>query len=76
VTIESQMQGGVIFGITQLVPRGAITLKDGRVEQRNWDGYTPPYIKDAPITGGCSHSSRTSWKAETSRKWWYTEGTL
>jgi isoquinoline 1-oxidoreductase beta subunit len=50
LTIESQMQGGVSFGITQLVPRGAITLKDGRVEQRNWDGYIPPYIKDAPIT--------------------------
>jgi isoquinoline 1-oxidoreductase beta subunit len=50
LTIESQMQGGVSFGITQLVPRGAITLKDGHVEQRNWDGYTPPYIKDAPVT--------------------------
>ncbi len=50
LTIESQMQGGVSFGITQLVPRGAITVKDGRVEQRNWDGYTPPYIKDAPVT--------------------------
>jgi isoquinoline 1-oxidoreductase beta subunit len=49
LTIESQMQGGVTFGITQLMPRGAITLKDGRVEQRNWDGYTPPYIKDAPV---------------------------
>jgi len=50
LTIESQMQGGVSFGITQLMPKGAITLKDGRVEQRNWDGYTPPYIKDAPVT--------------------------
>ena len=50
LTIESQMQGGVTFGITQLMSRGAITLKDGRVEQRNWDGYTPPYIKDAPVT--------------------------
>jgi isoquinoline 1-oxidoreductase subunit beta len=50
LTIESQMQGGVTFGITQLMPKGAITLKDGRVEQRNWDGYTPPYIKDAPVT--------------------------
>ena len=49
LTIESQMQGGVTFGITQLMSRGAITLKDGRVEQRNWDGYTPPYMKDAPV---------------------------
>lgn len=50
LTIESQMQGGLSFGITQLMARGAITLKDGRVEQSNWDGYTPPYIKDAPVT--------------------------
>lgn len=49
LTIESQMQGGVTFGLTQLVARGAITLKDGRVEQRNWDGYTPPYMKDSPV---------------------------
>lgn len=48
LSIESQMQGGVVFGMTQVMPKGAITLKDGRVEQRNWDGYTPPYIKDAP----------------------------
>jgi len=50
LTIESQMQGGVTFGITQLMALGAITLKNGTVEQRNWDGYTPPYIKDAPVT--------------------------
>ncbi len=49
LTIESQMQGGATFGVTQLMSRAAITLKDGRVEQRNWDGYTPPYIKDAPV---------------------------
>lgn len=32
------------------MPRGAITLKEDRAEQRNWDGYTSPYIKDAPVT--------------------------
>lgn len=25
-------------------------MKDGRVQQRNWDGYTPQYMKDAPVT--------------------------
>ncbi|HKP47414.1 MAG TPA: xanthine dehydrogenase family protein molybdopterin-binding subunit [Pyrinomonadaceae bacterium] len=50
LTVESQFQGGVGFGVTQLMARGAITLKDGRVEQRNFDGYTPPYIMDAPVT--------------------------
>lgn len=49
MTIESQFQGGLGFGVTQLMAKGAITLKDGRVEQRNFDGYTPPYIVDAPV---------------------------
>ena len=50
LTVESQFQAGVGFGVTQLMAKGAITLKDGRVEQRNFDGYTPPYIVDAPVT--------------------------
>jgi isoquinoline 1-oxidoreductase beta subunit len=50
MTIENQFQGGLGFGLTQLMANGAITLKDGHVEQRNWDGYTPPYIVDAPMT--------------------------
>jgi len=50
LTIESQFQGGLGFGVTQLMAQGAITLKDGRVEQRNFDGYTPPYIVHAPVT--------------------------
>src|SRR5437870_1093269 len=50
LTIESQFQGGLGFGITQLMAQGAITFKDGRVEQRNFDGYTPPYIVDTPVS--------------------------
>jgi isoquinoline 1-oxidoreductase beta subunit len=49
LSIESQFQAGVAFGLSQLVANGAITLKDGRVEQRNFDTYTPPYIADAPV---------------------------
>jgi isoquinoline 1-oxidoreductase beta subunit len=49
LTIESQCQAGVSFGVTQIMAKGAITLKEGRVEQRNFDGYTPPYIVDAPV---------------------------
>jgi isoquinoline 1-oxidoreductase beta subunit len=48
LSVESQFQGGIVFGLTQLLPKGAITLKDGRVEQRNFDGFTPAYIADAP----------------------------
>ena len=50
LSIENQFQGGLGFGLTQLMGQGAITLKDGRVEQRNFDGYTPPYIGDVPVT--------------------------
>jgi len=49
LTIENQVQGGLVFGISQIVPNGAITVKDGRVQQRNFDTYSPPYIKDAPM---------------------------
>jgi len=48
LTVESQFQGGVSFGLSQIVPRGAITFKDGYVEQNNFDAYTPPYMADAP----------------------------
>jgi isoquinoline 1-oxidoreductase beta subunit len=41
---------GIGFGLTQLMAKGAITLKDGRVEQRNFDGFTPPCSADAPVT--------------------------
>lgn len=50
LTIESQCQGGIVYGISQLVERGAITLRDGVVEQRNFDGYAVPYPADAPET--------------------------
>jgi isoquinoline 1-oxidoreductase subunit beta len=50
LTVESQFQGGLGFGLTQLVAKGAITLKDGHIEQRNFDGYAPPYIMDVPMT--------------------------
>src|SRR2546423_926533 len=49
LTVESQFQAGVAFGLVQLMSNRARTLKDGRVEQRNFDGYTPPYIADAPV---------------------------
>lgn len=49
LTIESQFQAGVGFGLSQLMARGAVTLKDGRVEQRNFDTYVPPYMPDAPV---------------------------
>ena len=48
LSIESQFQAGIGFGMSQLMAKGAITLKNGVVEQRNFDGYVPPYIVDTP----------------------------
>jgi isoquinoline 1-oxidoreductase beta subunit len=49
LTVESQFQAGVGFGLSQLMAGGAVTLKDGQVEQRNFDTYVPPYMPDAPV---------------------------
>jgi isoquinoline 1-oxidoreductase beta subunit len=49
LSVESQFQAGVGFGLSQLMAKGAITLKNGRVEQSNFDGFVPPYIIDAPM---------------------------
>ena len=49
LSVESQCQGGVGFGLSQLMAKGAITLKDGRVEQTNFHAYVPPYMVDTPM---------------------------
>ncbi|MBX3159688.1 MAG: xanthine dehydrogenase family protein molybdopterin-binding subunit [Deltaproteobacteria bacterium] len=49
MTIEAQVHSGFVFGLSQLVAGGAITLADGVVEQRNFDRFTPPYMADAPV---------------------------
>lgn len=49
LSVEAQVKGGVAFGVSQIMAKGAITFKDGRVEQRNFDGYVPPYMVDAPV---------------------------
>jgi len=48
LSVESQVQGGLAFGMSQLVPGGAISLTKGIVDQRNFNSYTPPYMGDAP----------------------------
>jgi len=49
LAVESQFQAGVSFGVSQLMAKGAITFENGRAQQNNFDGYTPPYIIDAPV---------------------------
>ena len=46
-TIRAQLQSGVMFGITAAL-HGEITLKNGRVEQSNFDTYEMLRIDEAP----------------------------
>jgi isoquinoline 1-oxidoreductase subunit beta len=47
-TIAAQVEGGSIFGLTAVL-HGKITLKDGRVEQGNFDTYLPMRIDEVPV---------------------------
>ena len=46
-TVEAQLQSGVIFGLTAAL-YGEITLKNGRVEQSNFDSYQMLRLNEAP----------------------------
>ena len=47
-TIAAQMEGGSVFGLTAVL-HGAITLKNGRVEQSNFHDYLPMRIDEVPV---------------------------
>jgi len=47
--VEMQLEGGMIYGLSAAL-FGNITIKDGRVEQGNFDTYPVVRFKDAPKT--------------------------
>jgi isoquinoline 1-oxidoreductase beta subunit len=47
-SIEAQIQGAALMGLSMCLPGAAITLKDGVVEQSNFGDYLVPRITDMP----------------------------
>lgn len=46
-TVKAQMEGGIVFGLTTTL-HSAITLKNGRVEQHNFNDYPMLTLKEMP----------------------------
>ena len=47
-SLEAQVQGGALMGLSMCLPGAAITLKDGVVEQGNFADFVVPRITDMP----------------------------
>jgi isoquinoline 1-oxidoreductase beta subunit len=47
-TIETQVQGAAVMGLSMCLPGAAITLKDGVVQQSNYSDFAVPRITDMP----------------------------
>lgn len=47
-SVEAQVQGAAIMGLSMCLPGAAITLKDGQVQQSNFGDFSVPRITDAP----------------------------
>jgi len=45
--VEAQMQGGIIYGLSAAL-YGDLTIKEGRIQQDNFDSYEMVRLADAP----------------------------
>jgi isoquinoline 1-oxidoreductase beta subunit len=48
LSVEAQVQGAALMGLSMCLPGAAITLKDGVVEQSNYGDFAVPRITDMP----------------------------
>lgn len=46
-SVEAQMQGGIVYGLTAAL-YGAITMRDGQIQQSNFHNYRMLRLADAP----------------------------
>jgi isoquinoline 1-oxidoreductase beta subunit len=46
--LRAQIEGGIIFGLSGALS-GEITVGNGRIQQTNFDGFTPLAMGDAPV---------------------------
>jgi isoquinoline 1-oxidoreductase subunit beta len=47
-SVEAQVQGAALMGLSMCLPGAAITLKDGEVQQSNFGDFVVPRITDMP----------------------------
>jgi len=47
-SVEAQVQGAALMGLSMCLPGGAITLKEGAVQQSNFADFSVPRITDMP----------------------------
>ncbi|WP_435532066.1 molybdopterin cofactor-binding domain-containing protein [Roseateles amylovorans] len=47
-SVEAQVQGAALMGLSMCLPGAAITLKDGEVQQSNFGDFPVPRITDMP----------------------------
>jgi len=47
-SVEAQVQGAALMGLSMCLPGAAITLKDGVVQQSNFADFSVPRITDMP----------------------------
>ncbi len=47
-SVEAQVQGAALMGLSMCLPGAAITLKDGVVQQSNFGDFAVPRITDMP----------------------------
>jgi isoquinoline 1-oxidoreductase beta subunit len=71
-SVEAQVQGGALMGLSMCLPGAAITLKDGVVEQSNLATSPCPHHRHAP--GGRAHRAQApsrprAWVSRGCRRW-------